>query len=148
VSEELPRTREGRPASGRRRFIATASGAFATAAAATIVHAPYVIAQPKVQWRMSTAWARSLDVQRTAEQLAKIVEEMSGGRFRIEVLAGGQIMQPFARLCGEARPGQILISQRVLGAAEDQVEAEALGELTLKGFSRPVAAHNVLRWKT
>jgi class 3 adenylate cyclase len=38
--------------------------------------------------------------------------------------------------------------QRVLGAAEDQVEAEALGELTLKGFSRPVAAHNVLRWKT
>ena len=38
----------------------------------------------------------ALDVlQGGAEQLAKVVEEMSGGRFRIEVFPGGQIMQPF-----------------------------------------------------
>jgi len=79
----------------RRRFIATASGLLAAAAAPTIVDAPNVIAQPKTQWRMSTAWTRRLDVQATAEQLGKIVEETSGGRFRIEVFAGGQIMQPF-----------------------------------------------------
>src|SRR5215471_16442794 len=79
----------------RRRFIATASGLLAAAAAPTIVDAPNVIAQPKIQWRMSTAWTRGLDVQATAEQLGKIVEETSGGRFRIEVFAGGQIMQPF-----------------------------------------------------
>ena len=41
----------------RRRFIATAGGV-AAAAAAAIVDAPNVIAQPKVQWRMSTAYAR------------------------------------------------------------------------------------------
>ena len=41
----------------RRRFIATAGGVMAAAAAATIADAPYVIAQPKVQWRMSTAFA-------------------------------------------------------------------------------------------
>jgi len=79
----------------RRRFLTKASGA-AAVAAATIIDAPNVIAQPKVQWRMSTAWARGLDVQGTAEQLAKVVEEMSGGRFRIEVFPGGQIMDPYA----------------------------------------------------
>src|SRR6516225_10171285 len=78
----------------RRRFLAKASGAVATVAAAAIIDAPNVIAQPKIKWRMSTAWASTLDVQRTAEQFAKIVEEMSDGRFRIEVFSGGQIVQP------------------------------------------------------
>jgi TRAP-type mannitol/chloroaromatic compound transport system substrate-binding protein len=85
----------------RRRFLVTASGALATAAAAAIVDAPNVIAQPKVQWRMSTTWTPSLDVhQGSAQRLARIVDEMSGGRFRIEVFPGGQIMPPFA--CFEA----------------------------------------------
>ena len=80
----------------RRRFIATAGGVMAAAAAGSIVDAPHVIAQPKVQWRMSTAWTSSLDMlQGAAQRLAQVVEEMSGGRFRIEVLPGGQIMQPF-----------------------------------------------------
>ena len=80
----------------RRRFIVKASGVVAAAAAAAIVDAPNIIAQPKVQWRMSTAWTPALDVnQGAAQRLAKIVEEMSGGRFRIEVFPGGQIMQPF-----------------------------------------------------
>jgi TRAP-type mannitol/chloroaromatic compound transport system substrate-binding protein len=80
---------------GRRRFIAKASGLGAAVAGAAIVDAPYVIAQPKVQWRMSTAWTPALDVlQGGAERLARMVGEMSGGRFRIEVFPGGQIMQP------------------------------------------------------
>jgi len=80
----------------RRRFIATASRAVAAVAAAAIVDAPNVIAQPKVQWRMSTAWPPALDVpQGVAQRLAKVVEEMSGGRFRIEVFAAGQIMPDF-----------------------------------------------------
>jgi TRAP-type mannitol/chloroaromatic compound transport system substrate-binding protein len=81
----------------RRRFIATAGGAMVTAAVSAIIDAPNVIAQPKVQWRMSTTWTPALDVlQGAAQQLAKIVEETSGGRFRIEVFPGGQIMPPFA----------------------------------------------------
>jgi len=80
----------------RRRFIATAGGVVAAVAAAAIVDAPNVIAQPKVQWRMSTAWTPALDVlQGAAQRLGKVVEEMSGGRFRIEVFAGGQLMPPF-----------------------------------------------------
>jgi TRAP-type mannitol/chloroaromatic compound transport system substrate-binding protein len=68
----------------------------AAAATATIVDTPNVIAQPKVQWRMSTAYTAVSDIlQGAAQRLAKIVEETSGGRFRIEVFPGGQIMQPF-----------------------------------------------------
>jgi class 3 adenylate cyclase len=49
-----------------------------------------------------------------------------------------------ARLCGEARPGDILVSQRVAGAVEDLVSLESLGALTLKGLARPVPASRVL----
>jgi TRAP-type mannitol/chloroaromatic compound transport system substrate-binding protein len=83
--------------SERRRFLRAASGTMAAVAAATIADPPYVIAQPKFQWRMSTAWPPVLDVmQGSALRLGKIVEELSGGRFRIEVFAGGQIMPDFA----------------------------------------------------
>jgi TRAP-type mannitol/chloroaromatic compound transport system substrate-binding protein len=83
--------------SGRRRFIATAGGTMAGVAAGAIVNAPYVIAQPKVQWRMSTAYPATLDVLHgSAQRFAKAVEEASGGRFRIEVYPGGQIMDPYA----------------------------------------------------
>jgi TRAP-type mannitol/chloroaromatic compound transport system substrate-binding protein len=81
----------------RRRFIMKAGGAMAAVAAAAIVDAPNVIAQPKVQWRMSTAWIPALDhLQGVAQRLAKVVDEMSSGRLRIEVFPGGQIMPPFA----------------------------------------------------
>jgi TRAP-type mannitol/chloroaromatic compound transport system substrate-binding protein len=80
----------------RRRFIVRAGGVLAGVSAAVVVDAPTVIAQPKVQWRMSTAWTPAADVlQGAAERLAKIVEEMSGGRFRIEVFPGDQIIPAF-----------------------------------------------------
>jgi adenylate cyclase len=48
------------------------------------------------------------------------------------------------RLCGEARPGQILVSRRVLATVEGLVETEPVGELALKGFLKPVSTFNVL----
>jgi TRAP-type mannitol/chloroaromatic compound transport system substrate-binding protein len=81
----------------RRAFLVKASSAMGAVAAATIADAPNVIAQPKVQWRMSTAYPPALDqLHGAAQRLAKVVEETSGGRFRIEVFPGGQIMPPFA----------------------------------------------------
>src|SRR5262245_35328948 len=80
----------------RRRFLATAGGVLTAAGVAAILDAPHVIAQPKVQWRMSTAWTTAFDIlQGAAQRLATVVEESSGGRFRIEVSPGGQIMPPF-----------------------------------------------------
>ncbi len=61
--------------------------------------------------------------------------------------AVGTVTNLAARLCGEARPGQILISQRVLGAVEELVKAEPVGELVLKGFLKPVPAFNMVRLK-
>jgi TRAP-type mannitol/chloroaromatic compound transport system substrate-binding protein len=82
--------------SERRRFLRKTTGAAAVVAAATLVDAPNVIAQPKIQWRMSTTYTQAFDIlQGAAQRLGKVVEEMSGGRFRIEVLPGGQIMAPF-----------------------------------------------------
>ena len=73
----------------RRRFIVKAGGALAVAGTAAVVDAPYVVGQPKVQWRMSTAFSSSLDMHlMAAQQLSKIVEEMSGGRFRITEFQG------------------------------------------------------------
>jgi TRAP-type mannitol/chloroaromatic compound transport system substrate-binding protein len=68
----------------------------AAATAAVTIAAPHVNAQPKAHWRLSTAFSPALDWhQGVAEHLARVVEEMSGGRFRIEVFPGGQIMPPF-----------------------------------------------------
>jgi len=66
---------------------------------------------------------------------------------RWEYGAIGSVPNLAARLCGEAKPGEILIPQRLLGKVEDWVEAESVGELTLKGFHRPVSAYNIVRLK-
>src|SRR6266571_1621187 len=79
----------------RRRFFLKGATLVAAGAAAAVMDAPCVMAQPKIQWRMSTTWTPALDVlQGAAQRVAKVVEEMSGGRFRIEVFPGGQIMPP------------------------------------------------------
>jgi class 3 adenylate cyclase len=51
----------------------------------------------------------------------------------------GTVTNLAARLCGEAAPGQILISRRLAGLVEDLIEAEPIGDLPLKGFARPVS---------
>jgi class 3 adenylate cyclase len=59
----------------------------------------------------------------------------------------GTVTNLAARLCGEAKPGQILVPRRLLATVEELVEAEPVGELMLKGFHRPVTAYNVLGLK-
>ncbi|MBI2539823.1 MAG: response regulator [Deltaproteobacteria bacterium] len=66
---------------------------------------------------------------------------------RLDYGAIGTVTNLASRLCGEAKPRQILISQRLLGTVEQLAEAEPVGELTLKGFLRPVTAYNILRIK-
>jgi len=48
-----------------------------------------------------------------------------------------------ARLCGEAKSGQILVDGKVHTAVETLTEFEPVGELDLKGFHRPVAAFDI-----
>jgi class 3 adenylate cyclase len=55
----------------------------------------------------------------------------------------GPVTNLAARLCAEAKPGQVLVARRVYTAVEDLVEAEPMGELTLKGFSRPIPTYDI-----
>jgi class 3 adenylate cyclase/CheY-like chemotaxis protein len=66
---------------------------------------------------------------------------------RLDYGAVGTVTNLAARLCGEAKAGEILVSQRLLGAVETLAEAKPVGELSLKGFSKPVPAFNVVGLK-
>ena len=64
---------------------------------------------------------------------------------RLDYGAIGTVTNVAARLCAEAAGGEILISQRVHAATSELVDVEPVGELTLKGFHRPMPAYRVLR---
>jgi len=65
---------------------------------------------------------------------------------RVDYGAIGVVCSLAARLCAQAKGGQTLVSRRVLAAVEDVATVESIGELTLKGFHRPVPAFNILAW--
>ncbi len=66
---------------------------------------------------------------------------------RQEYGAIGPVSNLASRLCDEAKSGQILVSQRVLGMLGELVEVESVGDLDLKGFHRAISAHNILKLK-
>jgi class 3 adenylate cyclase/putative methionine-R-sulfoxide reductase with GAF domain len=67
-----------------------------------------------------------------------------GHEGRFDYAAIGTVSNVASRLCDEAKPGQILISPRVLTKVENAVKVEPVGEFELKGIRRPLADYNVL----
>jgi adenylate cyclase len=55
----------------------------------------------------------------------------------------GSVTNLAARLCSEAKGGQILTNQKTLSRIEDTVQAEPLGEVVLKGIVHPVPVFNI-----
>jgi adenylate cyclase len=55
----------------------------------------------------------------------------------------GTVCNVAARLCAEAKDGQILLSQRVNVGLKGTVATEQLGPVALKGLTQPVVAYNV-----
>jgi class 3 adenylate cyclase len=55
----------------------------------------------------------------------------------------GNVTNLAARLCGEAKGGQILLSQRVKAGLDGALKTVPVGELTLKGFHKPVPAFEI-----
>ena len=55
----------------------------------------------------------------------------------------GNVANLVARLCAEAKGGQILTDRRSVARIEDIASVEDVGTATLKGFARPVAVFNV-----
>ena len=64
---------------------------------------------------------------------------------RVDYGAIGTVTNLAARLCAEAKSGQVLVSPRVLCDVADLVDAAPLGELALKGFAKPLAVAEITR---
>ncbi len=67
---------------------------------------------------------------------------------RVDYGAIGTVTNLAARLCAEAQPGQVLLTQRVLTTVDALVEAEPVGDVSLKGISRPVKIFNLVTLKS
>ena len=66
---------------------------------------------------------------------------------RMDYGAVGNVTNLAARLCEEAKGGQVLTDKETLSKIEGFVHTEPLDELRLKGFARPVTAFNIVGLK-
>lgn len=66
---------------------------------------------------------------------------------RLDYSAVGTVINTAARLCERAKDGQILVTSRVAAAVSDAADVDDIGQLTLKGLSRPLAVSNVCALK-
>jgi class 3 adenylate cyclase/CheY-like chemotaxis protein len=94
---------------------------------------------------LATGWARrgydlafAVGIAQGYATLGRI-----GFQGRFDYAAIGSVTNLAARLCAEARPWQILVTQRMNAEAEDIAVSEPVGDLSLRGFSRPVPAFNI-----
>ena len=97
-----------------------------------------------VSWR-KRGWDLSLGVG-IAQGYATIGAIGFEGRWDYGAI--GTVTNLAARLCNEAKGGQVLISSYVATAVEGLIEAEAMGSLSLKGLARPVPTFNVVGLKS
>jgi class 3 adenylate cyclase len=67
-----------------------------------------------------------------------------GFEHRLDYGAVGPATNLAARLCGEAKAGQILVAPRIFAKLDIEIAVEPVGELVLKGFHRPIPAYNIL----
>jgi len=66
---------------------------------------------------------------------------------RFDYAAIGSVTNLAARLCSDAGPWQVLVTDRVLAGAEQVAVAETIGDVQPKGFSRSVRVHNITALK-
>jgi adenylate cyclase len=94
---------------------------------------------------LSSSWARmghelqfGIGVAQGYATLGRI-----GFEGRYDYAAIGSVTNMASRLCSEAQPWQILVTQRVFGSLDGIAVGSDVGELALRGFSRHVHAFDV-----
>lgn len=97
-------------------------------------------------WELAEGWSRlgydlhlGVGIAQGHATLGRI-----GFEGRSDYAAIGSVVNLAARLCERAEPGQILISQRVHAATPGIAISHPVGELTLRGFTRPTPAYDVV----
>jgi GAF domain-containing protein len=103
------------------------------------------IAMREAAGTLTTAWRRRGRVLGFGAGIAQGYATLGqiGFADRSGYTAIGTVCNLAARLCAEAKDGQILVGQRVAVAVEETIPLEELGELALKGLTQPVVAFNV-----
>ncbi len=96
--------------------------------------------------RLSAAWARRGHDLALGIGIAQGYATMGriGYPGRSDYAAIGSVTNLAARLCADAGPWQVLVTDRVLAQVEERVATELVGDVQPKGFSRPVRVHDVL----
>ncbi len=78
----------------RRDFIKSVGAG--SVAAGTLLGAPAVHAKAKYRWKMVTTWPKNFPGMGTgANNLAKLIEQMSGGRIEVKVFGAGELVPAF-----------------------------------------------------
>ena len=83
-------------------------------------------------------------VRRSASRPGYATLGRIGFEGRYDYAAIGNVTILASRLSSQAEANQILLSPRAHAVVEGRVEVESIGELQLKGMSRPVVAANVV----
>jgi DNA-binding response OmpR family regulator len=63
---------------------------------------------------------------------------------RYDYAATGQVLNLASRLCDKADNGQVLVSGPIFAKVKKEVETDFIGDMSFKGFQRPVSTYNVL----
>ena len=103
-----------------------------------------VVAKLSAKWRQyGPDLGFGIGIARGYATLGRIGFE---GRFDYSAI--GTVVNQAARLCTEARPGQIFVDSKVQSAVEGLTEFESAGELTLKGLTRPMKVYNIRAFRS
>ncbi len=104
----------------------------AVAAAATGLAAP-ALAQSQVKWRMQALWDPGTTPQKFEERFVKRVGELTGGKFTIDLFAGGQIV-PAAQAFDAVRGGAFEMMKTFDGYEAGKIPAFAFTSTIPFGF--------------
>ncbi|MEX6505417.1 TRAP transporter substrate-binding protein [Jiella sp. M17.18] len=99
----------------RRKFISgAATGAIGIGAASTLAAPAIAQSNPKIQWRLTSSFPKSLDtLYGAAKRFADRVREATDGNFEIEVFAAGEIV-PGAQVLDAVQNGTVELGQTAM----------------------------------
>jgi TRAP-type mannitol/chloroaromatic compound transport system substrate-binding protein len=119
---------------GRRTVLKSAGALLGVAAAGSLARP--ALAQGTVKWRMQALWDPGTSPQKFEERFVKRVSELTGGRFTIDLFAGGQIV-PAAQAFDAVRGGAFEMMKTFDGYEAGKIPAFAFTSTVPFGFPEP-----------
>ena len=121
------------PQLGRRALLGRAAAATAAAGAASLAVPRAALSQATTTWRMQALWDGGTTPQKFEERFVARVAELTGGRFKINLFAAGQIV-PAAQAFDAVRGGAFELMKTFDGYEAGKVPAFAFTSTVPFGF--------------